>query len=445
MNVSQLGVIFCTGNSGNHTVVLQDMNYTVLATATINMNGGVVGQFCYGDITPLVLAGGSSYILRKQITSGGQNWAGDGPMTINDGSGYLCYGGLTDHTGGAVGYMFGGVDLTYETVPIPPGTVPVTFHGSQSLSLGTAPTGVWFNVPIGTPKPNRRVLICLDYCYSGGNPATNITIGGIAATRIVVFTGTHGGVGSFSGDLVWAYADVPTGTNADVDFDEGAIDGGGYITIVTYSFDKSLAAAAPVFSSYDIAAVTSLTLSVNTVAGGFCIVGGLWDLFTDMTTGVPSITSASETYTRGHSSIRSGTSQKNQYYHANNVGTLTPSNATLSWTVACPGVLCMLTWPPAGTVEREVTPLAATADLKVRLFCASTQIAEWTHLDVAETFKDAEQTLTAPQVAAITNFANLIAEFDDNKGNVYRFAIGDPPSVLSAPIKVKYRYKKLTA
>jgi hypothetical protein len=87
----------------------------------------------------------------------------------------------------------------------------------------------------------------------------------------------------------------------------------------------------------------------------------------------------------------------------------------------------------------------ATADLKVRLFEGGTLIAEWTHLDVAETFTDAEQTLTAPQVAAISDFANLFAELDDNNGNVYRFAIGDPPGGLVEPVKVKYRYKKLDA
>ena len=40
---------------------------------------------------------------------------------------------------------------------------------------------------------------------------------------------------------------------------------------------------------------------------------------------------------------------------------------------------------------------AAATSLKVRLFDGATQIAEWTHTDVTETFATAEQTLTAPQ------------------------------------------------
>jgi hypothetical protein len=58
---------------------------------------------------------------------------------------------------------------------------------------------------------------------------------------------------------------------------------------------------------------------------------------------------------------------------------------------------------------------------------------------------DAEQTLTAPQFAAITSFANLFAELDDNQGNVYRFPISNPPGGAEQPVKVKYRYKKLVA
>jgi hypothetical protein len=71
------------------------------------------------------------------------------------------------------------------------------------------------------------------------------------------------------------------------------------------------------------------------------------------------------------------------------------------------------------------------------------QIAEWTHTAIAETFATAEQTLTAPQVASIADFANLFAELDDNQGNVYRFEIGDPSVAIEAPVKVRYRYKKM--
>ncbi len=95
-------------------------------------------------------------------------------------------------------------------------------------------------------------------------------------------------------------------------------------------------------------------------------------------------------------------------------------------------------------VEQTDTPVAGLS-LTVRLFDGSTEIAAWTHADVTEEFADAEQTLTAPQAAAISNFSNLFAELDDNNGNVYRFALGAPDGSVSPPIKVKYRYKQLAA
>ena len=88
---------------------------------------------------------------------------------------------------------------------------------------------------------------------------------------------------------------------------------------------------------------------------------------------------------------------------------------------------------------------APAPDLKVRLFDGATQVAEWSHSGVTDTFADAEQTLTEPQRALISNYANLFAELDDNQGNVYRFALGDPVGSVSSPVKVKYRYKKLAA
>jgi hypothetical protein len=90
------------------------------------------------------------------------------------------------------------------------------------------------------------------------------------------------------------------------------------------------------------------------------------------------------------------------------------------------------------------SPSAAgtNADLIVRLFEGSTEIAEWTHTDIPATFTDAVQTLTTPQFEAITNFADLFAEFDDNLGNVYRFPISNPTSGADQPVMIRYRYKK---
>jgi hypothetical protein len=84
-------------------------------------------------------------------------------------------------------------------------------------------------------------------------------------------------------------------------------------------------------------------------------------------------------------------------------------------------------------------------DLKVRLYEGAALIIEWTHTDIGAAFVDVEQTLTSPQYAAITSFANLFLEFDDDLGNVYRFPVGDPAAGTAQPVKIKYRMKKLVA
>ena len=107
-----------------------------------------------------------------------------------------------------------------------------------------------------------------------------------------------------------------------------------------------------------------------------------------------------------------------------------------------------VTWTPhpeGSDVVADITHVSGGATLlRVRLMQGATQIAEWTHA-ATDIFTDAEQVLTAPQVAAITDFTNLSVELDNNGGNVYRFGLGDPPARLSSPVKVKYRYKKLAA
>jgi len=99
----------------------------------------------------------------------------------------------------------------------------------------------------------------------------------------------------------------------------------------------------------------------------------------------------------------------------------------------------------AGDSDYVMSPVldAAQADLVVRLLQGSTEIAEWTHTDVSETFTTAEQTLTSPQLAAISDFNDLNIELDDNAGSVYKFALGNPAGALTTPVVVSYRYKKM--
>jgi hypothetical protein len=58
---------------------------------------------------------------------------------------------------------------------------------------------------------------------------------------------------------------------------------------------------------------------------------------------------------------------------------------------------------------------AGLGDLHVRLLQGATPIATWDHLDVGTSLITAAQTLTAPQVASITDFFNLFVEFNGDK------------------------------
>jgi len=58
----------------------------------------------------------------------------------------------------------------------------------------------------------------------------------------------------------------------------------------------------------------------------------------------------------------------------------------------------------------------STINLTVRLVeGASTVIATWTHNDISTTVTESEQTLTAPQVASITDYTDLHVEFEANE------------------------------
>jgi len=93
---------------------------------------------------------------------------------------------------------------------------------------------------------------------------------------------------------------------------------------------------------------------------------------------------------------------------------------------------------------RSPTRSAASADLVVRLKQGATTIATWTHNAIGTSYVDAVQTLTAPQLAAITDFNNLLIELDDNGGAVYRATLANPTGALTTPVTVSYRYKAET-
>lgn len=344
MTVIGMGAMRGSGMSGDHTVVLQDLaTLTTLRSAAVNMANGVEGAFVYADVASVTLTAGTAYVLRKQATANdGQWWRNLGPTTLYDATDVVStYGPIDAVSTSDPNAMFVGVDIVLSS-PFVAGSLK--YRATGRYGLGALPTGPWFSgIPIGIPYPTRRVLLCMEYCYNGIAPASNITIGGVVATVIAVHTGTHPSVGAFGGEFVWAYADVPTGTIVDIDFDNGQIEGGGYVIGAVYTFNKSMFAAAPSVAFTDLAPATSNTISINTVAGGFTVIGATWDFFGNTTT-MPAITAATETYKLDYNVVNFGTAQKDQIYSIIEAGAATPSSVTLSWSNACASLVSILTW-----------------------------------------------------------------------------------------------------
>ncbi len=125
MLVTQIGKRVGESNSGNHIVTLGKRPQTTqLRTAAINMTGGALGSFRYGDIEPLVLDAGQDYMLVASVTGAtGQYWSdagGVGTTVLQDATNpRSAYSGAAMNlnvNGDNNGYV--GLDLTYQA----PGT-----------------------------------------------------------------------------------------------------------------------------------------------------------------------------------------------------------------------------------------------------------------------------------------------------------------------------------
>jgi hypothetical protein len=85
LNVSALGRIFITGNSGTHTVKLvQASTGTDLpgASVSVSMTGGVSGQFKYVSLgSPVTLQANTTYYLVSQEAKGGDQWYDTGTVS----------------------------------------------------------------------------------------------------------------------------------------------------------------------------------------------------------------------------------------------------------------------------------------------------------------------------------------------------------------------------
>lgn len=81
ITVTDLGRWRFTGNANSHTVAIyRNSDQVLMATASIDMSSGTVGQWKYASITPVTLAAGITYNIASVEVSGGDIW-GDDNMT----------------------------------------------------------------------------------------------------------------------------------------------------------------------------------------------------------------------------------------------------------------------------------------------------------------------------------------------------------------------------
>jgi hypothetical protein len=223
------------------------------------------------------------------------------------------------------------------------GSAVLTFQGEQgyaSTISAVASPNTFAAMPIGAAFSNRKVIAVITTGGSYNGAATAVTIGGVTAT----FVSTAGsGAGSFSGIITYAWADVPTGTTADVVLTGAASSGDSHIHCATYTFDKSLALnASPTTTINNTTGTTSHTTTINTGAGGFVIAALALEMLGSATSF--SITSATEsglvsqvdaTTSADHrmiSSLKSGSAAN------------TPTSVTWSWTTSGQSLGGLLAW-----------------------------------------------------------------------------------------------------
>jgi hypothetical protein len=225
------------------------------------------------------------------------------------------------------------------------GSAVLTFQGEQGYSSGVssgASPNTFAAMPIGTASANRRVIavITLGATYLGS--PSSVTIGGVTAT-MQVFTGSGASTSSYSSQIVFAWADVPTGTTADVVVTGGTGGGDGFIMCATYTFDKTLTVnSSPTTNSNNVpitSSPTSITVTANTGAGGFVIAALAAELLGSATS--MSITSSTETYTQD--AISTGAHRLLATKKSGSAAN-TPTSVTFGWTGASQALAALLAW-----------------------------------------------------------------------------------------------------
>jgi len=121
LTVLQMGLRFATGDTGVHTINLYawaggNPIGSLLRSATVDLTGGTIGTFYYGDITPITLSSDTAYALVTPVANvDGQFWADEGPTTLNNAVNIYAVFTLDSITfsSGVLDQQFWGLDLNY--------------------------------------------------------------------------------------------------------------------------------------------------------------------------------------------------------------------------------------------------------------------------------------------------------------------------------------------
>lgn len=239
--------------------------------------------------------------------------------------------------------------------------VTVTYNGFENLSFGVVPTPMYSAIPVGTAYANRRVLIALVHSYADQPPSDTNTCGASSVQINGVSVGSNyyivDSASNWTGYVVFAWADIPTGTTvtANVTCANAVPTGFGTQYGMGYSFDKTAAASAPSApAKAQGTTVSSLANSINTTAGGFLI----WSVNTYHLTSQTSFALASSDETITVDINHPAATTPFIMGHVSNTSALTPSHATGSWVGSAQNALgAMLFWPAAASTS---VPAAST-------------------------------------------------------------------------------------
>jgi hypothetical protein len=232
----------------------------------------------------------------------------------------------------------------------------ITYQGKVVDGFGTAPSPMFSNVPIGTASSNRRVLIAIignaSYTALG---LTDITVNGtsVGSNYIAVQGGT-----SWQREVLWAWADVPTGTTANVDVTY-TTSPNGYGTWIAeaYTFDNTQCASAPTHHENTNTSNTTISNQIATQAKGFLV--GIAATYALTSTSNFVVSASDETL--NNNDVLNGGPGLQISSKTSSTASSASSNITWTWTTAVTSFSSMLFWGPA--------PATAPAPArKMRLF-----------------------------------------------------------------------------